>query len=62
MSGTENVSVSLTEGQEVEVAIIIWTPDPGIFHEIKSPKNIIFDFRSHEKFDSLNYNQEIESI
>jgi hypothetical protein len=62
MSGTENVSVSLTEGQEVEVAIIIWTPDPGIFHEIKSPKNIIFDFRSHEKFVSHKYDYEIKSF
>jgi len=40
--------------------IIIWSPDHGIFHEIKIQKSIIRQFQSHDQFVSYKYNHEIK--
>jgi hypothetical protein len=45
-----------------KVAIMIWSPDRRTFLEIKSPKNIIFDFWSHEQFVSYQSDHEIKSF
>ncbi len=39
---------------------IIWSPDCGIFHEIKIQKSIIRQFWSHGWFVSYKYNHEIK--
>jgi hypothetical protein len=41
---------------------MIWSPDRGIFHEIKITKNYFFDLQCHEQFLSYQYNHEIESL
>jgi hypothetical protein len=40
--------------------INIWSPDRGIFQEIKIQKSIISKLQSHEQFNSYKYNHEIK--